>query len=244
MIKTAVITGGSGGIGAAIAKALAKEGYNTAIIYHNSQKKALDLCEELLNMGYSAFTIKADVADTKQVKSAVESVIKKTGRIDALINNAGVSLYKLLQDTTDEEWNTVINTNLKGAFTLCREVLPYMIRAGEGKIINISSMWGQTGASMETVYSASKAGLIGLTKALAKEVAPSGITVNCIAPGAVDTPMMSSFSKEEKNALCEEIPVGRLAAPEEIAAAAAFLLSDSSSYITGQVIGVNGGFVI
>lgn len=244
MTKTAIITGGAGGIGSAITKRLCKEGFETAIIYFNSEEKALALSSELINEGYSAFSLCADAADSMQVKKAVEAVIKKTGRIDVLINNAGVSLYKLLQDTTDEEWNTVLNTNLKGAFNFCREALPLMIRAGYGRIVNISSMWGQTGAAMETVYSASKAGLIGLTKALAKEVAPSGITVNCIAPGAVNTPMMDSFSEEEIKALCDKIPAGRLAYPEEIAAAAAFLVSDESSYITGQVIGVNGGFVI
>lgn len=244
MTKTAIITGGSGGIGAAIAKRLCKEGYATAIIYFNSEEKALALSSELNSAGYNAFPVKADVSDPIQVKRAVEGAAKITGRIDVLINNAGVSLYKLLQDTTDEEWNTVLNTNLKGAFNFCRETLPHMIRAGCGRIINISSMWGQTGAAMETVYSASKAGLIGLTKALAKEVAPSGITVNCIAPGAVDTPMMELFSEEEKKALCNDIPIGRLASPEEIASAAVFLASDEGSYITGQVIGVNGGFVI
>ncbi|MCH5198885.1 MAG: 3-oxoacyl-ACP reductase FabG [Oscillospiraceae bacterium] len=244
MKKTAIITGGSGGIGAAIAKRLCKEGFITAIIYLNSEEKAFTLSSELVSEGYNAFPIKADAANPIQVKNAVETAAKQTGKIDVLINNAGVSLYKLLQDTTDEEWNRVIDINLKGAFNFCREVLPYMIREGFGRIINISSMWGQTGAAMETVYSASKAGLIGLTKALAKEVALSGITVNCIAPGAVDTPMMALFSEDEKKTLCDEIPIGRLSSPEETASAAAFLASEESSYITGQVIGVNGGFVI
>ncbi|MBQ7638008.1 MAG: SDR family oxidoreductase [Clostridia bacterium] len=244
MTKTAIVTGASGGIGSAIAEKLCEEGFCTSAIYFHSEEKALALSSVLIGRGFNAVSIKADAADPVQVRNAVEQTVKEYGKIDVLVNCAGVSLYKLLQDTTDEEWDTVMDTNLKGAFNFCREALPHMIRAGKGRIINISSMWGQTGAAMETVYSASKAGLIGLTKALAKEVAPSGITVNCLAPGAVDTEMMATFSEEEKKALCEEIPLGRLASPREIAETAAFLASDKSSYITGQVIAVNGGFVI
>jgi len=244
MTKTAIITGGAGGIGSAITGKLCKMGCSAAIIYNSSEEKALALSSELISMGYDAFPLKADVSDPDEAREAVKRVVKLNGRIDVLVNNAGISLYKLLQDTGDDEWNRVIGTNLTGAFNFCREVLPFMIKRQYGRIINISSMWGQTGAAMETAYSASKAGLIGLTKALAKEVAPSGITVNCIAPGAVDTEMMSSFSDEEIKALCDEIPEGRLCTPEEIAETAAFLISDNSAYITGQVIGVNGGLVI
>ena len=173
-----------------------------------------------------------------------EKIRKEFGEIDLLVNNAGIAQQKLFTDITDSDWDKMIGTDLSGTFYACREALPYMIRQKSGKIINVSSMWGQTGASCEVHYSAAKAGVIGLTKALAKEVGPSGIMVNCVCPGVVDTDMMSSFSKEDVDALTEEIPLGRIASADDIARVISFLASDDADYITGQIIPVNGGFVI
>ena len=170
--------------------------------------------------------------------------VEEYGFIDTLVNNAGIAQQKLFTDLTDEDWQAMIDVNLGGTFRTCRAALPEMIRQKRGTIINISSMWGQVGASCEVAYSAAKAGVIGLTKALAKEVAPSGITVNCIAPGAIRTPMLDCFTEEDLAALAEETPVGRIGTPEDVAAACVFLASDGARFITGQVLGVNGGFVI
>ena len=165
------------------------------------------------------------------------------GSADILINNAGIAQQKLFTDITDDDFTRMFDINVRGVFNCCRAALPYMIHKKHGRIINISSMWGVCGASCEVHYSASKAAVIGMTKALAKEVGPSGITVNCIAPGLIDTPMNANLSKETINELCEETPVGRIGTPEDIANAALFLASDSSSFITGQVLGVDGGFI-
>ncbi len=243
-MKTAIVTGGATGIGAAVVTELCRLGYSTAIVYCKSEENALALSSGLISAGYDAFPVRADVRDPREVNEAVRQIFRLNGRIDLLVNNAGLSQNNLLQDVTDAQWADLIGVNLSGPFYCSRAVLPHMISAKSGRIVNIASMWGQVGAAMETAYSAAKAGLIGLTKALAKEAAPSGVTVNCVAPGAVDTAMMAEYSAEDVAALCEEIPCGRLGTPEEVAAAVAFLADEKNGYITGQVIGVNGGLVV
>ena len=242
-MKTAVITGGAKGIGAAVTKKLASLGYSTVTVYFHSEDAALCLSSDVLSAGGDNFILSCDVRDPESVKRCVEKILRMNGAVDVLVNNAGIARQQLFQDVGDEDWADMIGTNLTGVFHFTREVLPSMIRRGCGRIVNISSMWGQVGASMETAYSAAKAGVIGLTKALAKETALSGVTVNCVAPGAIATDMMKDFSDDEIAALCEEIPMGRLGAPEEVAAAVAFFASDEAAYITGQVLGVNGGMV-
>ena len=243
-MKTAIVTGGATGIGAATVKALCKQGYSVAIVYNTSEENALALSSGLIYEGFDAFPVQADVRSPDAVNDAVNKVFRLNRRIDVLVNNAGLSLSKLTQDVTDADWANVLGVNLSGAFYFCRAVLPHMLRAQGGRIVNIASMWGQVGASMEVAYSAAKAGVIGLTKALAKETALSGVTVNCVAPGAVDTAMMASFSEADVQALCEEIPVGRLGTPEEVAKAVTYFTAEENGYITGQVLGVNGGFVV
>ena len=242
-MRTAIVTGGAKGIGAAAVKLLCERGFRTAIHYHTSEEKAFALSSFLVSKGYDAFTVKADVTDPDQVRDMVKTVGERCGSVDVLVNNAGVDHWQLFDTVTDEQWRAVIDADLTGAFYCCRAALPLMLRQRYGRIVNIGSVWGQVGASCEAVYSAAKAGVIGLTKALAKEVALSGVTVNCVSPGAIDTDMMKRFSAEETAAFCEEIPMGRLGTPEEAAQAVAFLASEEASYITGQVLGVNGGMV-
>lgn len=244
-MKTALITGASRGIGTACAVAMAKCGYNIILNYNKSEEKAENLGKIIAdNYSVEVLCIKADVSDKKQVDEMVASATDKFKNIDVLINNAGISQQKLFTDITPAEWDEVIRTNLTSVYNVTHAVLPYMIKNHSGNIVNISSMWGQVGASCEVAYSASKAGVIGLTKALAKEVALSNIRVNCVAPGVVMTDMMSGFSDEDLQQIKEEIPLGELGAAKNIADTVAFLVSDKASYITGQVIGVNGGMVI
>lgn len=243
MKKTAFVTGGAKGIGAAIVKKLCEDGFTVAVGYCTSEQRASAFCSELVYSGYEAFPVKCDVSSSDYVKKAVSHIIGRTGNIDVLVNNSGVSLWGLFDTTSDSQWDEVIDTNLRGTFNCCREVLPLMLKNKYGRIINISSVWGQVGASCEAVYSASKAGIIGLTKALAKEYALSGITVNCVCPGVIDTDMMKRFSEEEKEAICEEIPMNRMGAPEEAAFAVSFFADERASYVTGQILGVNGGSV-
>lgn len=242
--KIAVVTGGASGIGKAVVKRLCEDGFAVAIGYNSSETQAHLLVSELSAKGHDVIAVKADVSDAREVNILIETVKQKLGAPLVLVNNAGIAQQKLFTDITDDDWEKMTGVNLTGVFNACRAVLPFMIHEKKGRIINISSMWGQVGASCEVHYSAVKSGVIGLTKALAKETAPSGVTVNCVAPGAVKTNMMSSFSAGDIAALCEEIPMGRLAEPHEIAAAVSFLASDDASYITGQVIGVNGGMVV
>ncbi len=241
--KTALVTGGAKGIGSAICRTLAKDGYKIAINYNSSQNEAVDLKNEL-----SAITeveiFKADVSDSKQVKEMFSEIEKVFGGVDVLVNNAGIAGQMLFTDITDEMWQKMINVNLSGAFYCCREALKFMINKKSGKIINIASMWGETGASMEVHYSASKAGLIGLTKALAKEVGLSGVTVNAVSPGVIMTDMMNSFSEADIAVLKDETPLNSLGTAENVADAVSFLASEKADFITGQVISVNGGFVI
>ena len=241
--KTALVTGGAKGIGEAICVGLAKDGYNIALNYNSSEKEALSLKEKLST--YTDIEIfKADVSDSQQVNTMFNEIEKHFGGVDILVNNAGIAQQVLFTEITDEMWQKMIGVNLTGAFNCCRRALPYMINQKNGSIVNIASMWGEVGASMEVHYSASKAGLIGLTKALAKEVGLSGITVNAVSPGVVLTDMMSQFSDEDKKILADETPVGVLGKAEDIASAVSFLVSEEARFITGQVLSVNGGFVI
>ena len=241
--KTALVTGGAKGIGAAVCRALAKDGYNIALNFNTSEKEALSLKNELSAVT-SVEIFKADVSDSEQVKKMFSEIENIFGGADVLVNNAGIAQQALFTDITDEMWQKMIGTNLTGAFNCCRSALPYMIREKCGSIINIASMWGEVGASMEVHYSAAKAGLIGLTKALAKEVGLSGITVNAVSPGVVLTDMMAQFSDEDKKVLADETPMGVLGSPEDIAATVSFLASEKARFITGQGVSVNGGFVI
>ncbi len=235
MNRTALVTGGAGGIGEAICRRLAADGYNIIISYFHSQEKAAALAEEL-----HGTALGFDISDSEETASAIE----QAGKIDLLINNAGISEIDLFHRISPQKARKIMDVNLWGTMNCSRAVLPSMISRKSGCIINISSVWGQCGASCETDYSASKAGIIGFTKALAKETAPSGIRVNCIAPGFIMTEMNSRFSGEDLDLIREEIPLGIFGEPRHIADAAAFLASDQAEYITGQVLAVNGGMVI
>ncbi len=238
-MKTALITGASGGIGSAIAARLAQEGY-LPILHYCSHGDGME--ERAAELG--GFSVQADLADTDAIECMAEQVLSKAERVDILVNNAAISLSGLLTDITPQQRRQLFHVNVLGAIECSRVFLPQMIRRKSGCIINISSMWGQVGASCEVDYSASKAALIGFTKALAQEVAPSGIRVNCIAPGVIRTPMLDCYDAETLRILAEETPIGRLGTPEDIAAAAAFLCHYSADFITGQVLAVNGGYVM
>ncbi len=237
-MKTALITGASGGIGSAIAARLAQEGY-VPILHYCSHGDGME--ERAAKLG--GFSVRADLADADAIECMAEQVLSRAGRVDVLINNAAISLSGLLTDITPQQRRHLFHVNVLGAIECSRVFLPQMIRRRSGCIINISSMWGQVGASCEVDYSASKAALIGFTKALAQEVAPSGVRVNCIAPGVIRTPMLDCYDEETLRSLAEETPLGRLGTPEDIAAAAAFLCHYSADFITGQVLAVNGGYV-
>lgn len=244
MAKTVIITGASKGIGAATAILFAQKGYNVVINYNNSYESASLLCRSLASNGYSVMTHKANVANKLEVDLMVKETLYKYGSLDILVNNAGIAFQGLTTETDEIDFDRIIDVNLKGVFNCCKSVIPSMVSRQSGKIINISSMWGQVGASCEVAYSAAKAGVIGLTKALAKELAPSGITVNAIAPGLIETSMNSNFTVEELTEFVNEIPLGRMGSADEVAAAIEFLASDKADYITGQVLGLNGGFVV
>ncbi|MBR5113860.1 MAG: 3-oxoacyl-ACP reductase FabG [Oscillospiraceae bacterium] len=233
----ALITGGAGGIGSAIARELTALGYLPATTYLTSEDAAKALAAEL-----GGVALRCDVTDSAQVKAAFAELEAGPGLPEVLINNAGRAWRGLLQDMTDEDWREVASVALDGAFFCCREALPAMIRAHRGSIVNVSSVWGEVGGSCEAAYSAAKAGLIGLTKALAKEVGPSGVRVNCVAPGCIDTAMLAEFSAEDRAAMAEDTPLGRIGTPEDVARAVAFLVSDRAAFITGQVLSVGGGF--
>ena len=241
MDKVILVTGASRGIGKNIAKTLAHENIIIAN-YNKSEKEAMQLKEDLKKENIDIDIIKADVSKRDEVKNMISTILNKYGKIDVLINNAGISQYKLFTDITDEEWDNIININLKSNFIVTQEVVRNMIHRKNGLVINISSIWGVTGAAMEVAYSTSKAGIIGLTKSLAKELGPSNIRVNAIAPGMIDTSMNSKFSEEEINDIKEEIPLEKIGRPEEITKCIKWLLEDT--YTTGQIISINGGWNI
>ena len=238
--RCVLISGGDRGIGAAAARAFWQAGYRVAVLYHTHAEAAAALEKELPGL----LAVQCDVASRASCEVAFHTVEQAVGHVDVLVSNAGIAQQKLFTDITPEEWQHMLDVNLSGAFHLCQLALPGMIRRKAGRILTVSSMWGQTGGSCEVHYSAAKAGLIGLTKALAKEEGPSGITVNCVAPGVIDTDMMAAFTAEDKAALAEETPVGRLGSADEVAKLLLYLAGEDAGYITGQVFGVNGGLVI
>ena len=244
MNKVAFVTGSSRGIGRAIARELAREGYAVGINYIQAHDKAAELVAELTGQGCRAMAVQADVADRAAITGAIRKVEEAFGPVTLLVNNAGIAEQHLFQDVTDEFWHRVIGVNLHGAFHTIQAVLPNMIREKSGCIINISSIWGQRGASCEVTYSSTKAALIGMTRSLAMEVAPSGIRVNCVAPGVINTDMVQVLGEEVLQQLAEETPLRRLGTPEDIAAAVAFLADDRASFITGQVLTSDGGFIV
>lgn len=238
MTKTVFITGGSRGIGEALVRACAGK-YNAAFTYNKSETRALELVNEFEKTG-GILAIPCDVSDADSVKRAIDAAKKRFSKIDILINNAGISKSGLFIDMTDEEWRDVFAVNVNGVYNTTKAVLPDMLSRGDGAIVNVASVWGEIGASMETAYSASKAAVIGFTKALAKEIAMSGVRVNAVAPGAIDTDMLKSYTQSEIKELCNEIPMGRLGSPEEVAQAILFLAQNK--YITGSVLDINGGW--
>ena len=238
-MKTVLITGGSRGIGRAMVQLFSENGYSVAFTYKSSETEAKSLAEAT-----GAICIKADSAIESEVLSAVKLAEESLGHIDCLVNNAGVSSFSLFTDLTLEDWNRCLSVNLTGAFLYSKAVIPSMVSRKQGRIINITSMWGLVGSSCEVHYSTAKAGLIGMTKALAKELGPSGITVNAIAPGVIETEMNKCLSEDDKAALCDETPLMRMGRPCEIAEAALFLASEGASFITGEVMNVSGGFIM
>ena len=244
MNKTAVVTGASRGIGREIALKLASLGCRVAVNYNKSESDAKKVCEEIKNMGMQAVCIKADVSDYAQVREMFSKIEKLWGGADILINNAGISCDMMLCDTTPDIWDKVMGINAGGIYNCSKAAAEYMVSKKWGRIVNVSSIWGMCGAACEVAYSASKAAVIGFTKALAKELGPSGITVNCIAPGVIDTDMNKNLSIEDIEALKEQTPLGVIGNCAAIADAAAYFVMPSGDFVTGQVLSPNGGFVI
>ena len=244
MKKSAVITGASRGIGRACAVELAKAGYDVLINYRTNEAAADETLSFCRAYGVKCVKFRADVADESEVRRMFALAECEFGGVGALVNNAGVASGGLFTDLTREEYTRVFDTNVWGASVCAREAAKIMIAAGGGKIINISSMWGLVGSSCEAIYSASKAAIVGLTKALAKEFAPSHINVNCVAPGVIDTDMNACYDKATMDDLCERTPLGRIGTPEDVAKAVAFLAGDGGDFITGEVIRVDGGFIM
>lgn len=242
--RTVLVTGGATGIGAATAHSFAAQDCCVAVHYHKSKDEALAVCEYIAQQGGRALAVCADVADRSQVIAMADRVRSVFGHIDVLINNAGIAQQKLFGDITAQDWDAMMGVNAGGVFHCCQAVLPDMIARKQGCIVNVSSVWGITGAACEVHYSAAKAAVIGLTRALAKEVGPSGIRVNCVAPGVIDTAMLEDFSEADKDALAAQTPLGRLGTPQDVAEAICFLASDKAAFITGQVLGADGGFSV
>lgn len=238
-MKTALVTGGARGIGLSISRRLAADGFRVAVHYNSSQAAAERLAAELSRRdGLPHLALRADLAE----RSQVEELFRQAGPVDVLVNNAGIAQQKLFSDITPEEWRRMFAVDVEGVFHCCQCALPYMIHRKAGSMVNISSVWGQVGASCEVHYSAAKAAVIGLTKALAKELGPSGIRVNCVAPGVIRTEMNAHLSGEDMEALREETPLCRIGEPEEVADAVSFLAGEGSRFVTGQILAVSGGF--
>lgn len=244
MRRSALITGASRGIGRAVAAALAREGWPICVNFLERRDAAEALVRELRAQGHAAMAFQADVTDRGAVEAMVRAASEELGPVELLVNNAGISQYGLFQDVDDALWDRVLAVNLTGPRNAIRAVLPHMLDVKRGCVVNISSMWGLRGASCEAAYAAAKAGLIGLTRSLALELAPSGIRVNCVAPGCVETDMVRVLGEETRKMLAEETPLGRLGRPEEIAEAVAFLASEKAAFITGQVLTADGGFIV
>ena len=240
--KVAIVTGGAKGIGAEIVRTLAENGYIVILNYNNSKVQAEELKNEMLQKGFNIEVVKADVSNRNEVNSLIEFAIKKFKKIDILVNNAGISLEGLFTDVSEEMWQKIINVNLNSVFNCTQEVLKYMIKEKSGRIINISSIWGETGASCEVAYSTTKAAINGMTKALAKEVGLSNIRVNAIAPGIINTDMNSRLSYEESEQIKEQIPLNRIGNTKDSARCVKWLVEDE--YTTGQIISINGGWYI
>ncbi len=243
-MKSALITGSSRGIGRAVARELAHQGWAVGINYLTHRDKAQELVEELTGEGCQAAAFQADVADGAAVEEMVRRLTQTFGPVELVVNNAGVAGQSLFQDISDEMWNRYLAVNLGGARNTIKAVLPHMISEKRGCIVNISSIWGQRGASCEVAYACTKAAIIALTRSLAMELAPSGIRVNCVAPGVINTDMVQVLGQDTLDDLARETPLGRLGTPEDIAAAAAFLASERAGFITGQVLTVDGGFIV
>ncbi len=244
MAKTVLITGAATGIGRETAKRFAAEGYAVAVHYHKSEAAAKALVEELKARHASVVPVQADVRDGAAVGAMVEKACRAFGRVDALVCNAGIAQQKLFTDISPREWNDMFDVNVTGVYRCIQAVLPGMLSRKQGSIVTVSSIWGVVGASCEAHYSAAKAAVIGLTRALAKELGPSGIRVNCVAPGVIDTAMNAHLDDDAKAALKEETPLGTIGTPRDVAEAICYLASDRAGFVTGQVLGVNGGMVI
>ena len=242
-MKTVLITGASRGIGAACAEAFAKEGFHVFLNYNNSGQKALSLCEKIRAGGGVCTPLQADVTNMEQVRRMVSLCVYHGGGIDVLVNNAGVDFYGTFEQTEPQIWQKIIDTDLTGVYNTTYAVLPEIKNSKSGRIINVSSVWGVHGASCEVAYSAAKAGVIGLTKALAKELGPSGITVNCVAPGYTDTDMNGGFDADTVSDVINRTPLSRIGSAGDVSDAVVWLASEKASFITGQIIGVDGGFM-